>query len=259
MNVRSSPRLSRRRSDEQFGVLATVSRAGAAGTVSGMEIDADHQQTAAALVGRASEVTFAEDPDLWRRRLNRLSGGVLGRHRRWRSAPRTDAPWEDVPSFERVGWRERVALHEDDGVFSVEYHVCRRCRLGWVEYPYTDPRFRRAGLAAAGLAALRAEHADSGLSWHTLGGHGQDSRQFWDRVGETVPGAYRQRERCVHIARPCCSGLPASSSWQQVLSVRRSPQAQHSRKNSPMDIVEFFRARSEEDVRVGRAVFHPAR
>jgi hypothetical protein len=102
-----------------------------------------------------------------------------------------------VPSFEREGWRERIGVLGDDDVFAVQYRVCRRCCLAWVEYPYTDPRFRRAGLASAGLAALRVEHA--GVSWHTLGGHGQDSRGFWNRVGAEVPGGYRQRKRCTHL------------------------------------------------------------
>jgi hypothetical protein len=199
---RLTTRTSRRQGSEHPEPISAHSRApahaGGASTVAVMEINASHRQAAAALAERTGDVTFAADPDLWRRRLHRISKGMLGRHRRVRPAPVTDAPWQDIASYERVGWRERIAIHEGDSVFSVQYRVCLHCRLGWVEAPYTAPSFRRAGLAAAGLAALRAEHA--GLSWHTLGGHGRDSRQFWDRVGEPVPGRYRQRERCVHVA-----------------------------------------------------------
>jgi hypothetical protein len=173
------------------------------GTVTFMEPD-DRRAAAACIVKRTSEVTVATDPDRWGRWLHTISRCKVPRRQRWRPAPRMSAPWQDVPSFERDSWRERVAFDENDVVFSVVYRVCRPCRLAWAEYPYTDPRYRRAGLAAGALAALRAEHTS--LSWHTLGGHGRDSRQFWERVGETVPGAYRQRERCIHIARPCCSG-----------------------------------------------------
>lgn len=44
---------------------------------------------------------------------------------------------------------------------------------------------------------MRLEH--SGLSWHTLGGHFQDSRAFWAAVGTDVPGNYQQRETCPHV------------------------------------------------------------
>ncbi|WP_343973725.1 hypothetical protein [Kribbella koreensis] len=102
-----------------------------------------------------------------------------------------------------MGWRQRAANLEDaanrDGefVFAVDYRVCRRCGLGWVEQPYTIPRYQRAGLASAGLAALRAEFP--GLAWHTLGGHLGESRQFWSTVGAEVPGGYRQGGLCKHV------------------------------------------------------------
>lgn len=163
-----------------------------------MTIDEHHRSEAAALAARSDEVTFAPDPDRWRRLLHQLTRGMLGRHRRWRTPTRTAAPWQDVPSFEREGWRERIAALGDDDVFAVEYRVCRRCRLAWVEIPYTDPRYRRAGLATAGLAALRVEHP--GVSWRTLGRHGHDSREFWNRLGENVPGGYQPRKRCEHVA-----------------------------------------------------------
>lgn len=100
-------------------------------------------------------------------------------------------------SGERPGWRERSATLDGQTVFAVDYQVCRRCRLGWVEQPYTDPYVQRCGLAGAGLAALRIEHP--GLSWHTLGGHFSDSRAFWTAVGTGVPGGYERRPLCSHV------------------------------------------------------------
>jgi len=59
----------------------------------------------------------------------------------------------------------------------VDYQICRRRGLGWVEQPYTGPRYQRCGLAAAGLAALRPEYSD--LERHTLGGHfSRDTEPF---------------------------------------------------------------------------------
>ncbi|MGH3769688.1 MAG: hypothetical protein ACRDTX_31845, partial [Pseudonocardiaceae bacterium] len=63
--------------------------------------------------------------------------------------------------------------------------LCHRCRLGWVEEPYTLPPYQRCGECP-------------GLSWHTLGGHFRDSRAFWDAVGADVPGSYQQRPLCPH-------------------------------------------------------------
>jgi hypothetical protein len=82
-------------------------------------------------------------------------------------------------------------------VFAVDYQICRRCRRGWVEQPYTVERYQRCGLASAGLAALRADHP--GLSWHTLGGHRHASRPFWAAAGTGVPGGYQQRDVCAHV------------------------------------------------------------
>ncbi|MBW0115665.1 hypothetical protein I4J48_10410 [Pseudonocardia sp. KRD-169] len=67
-----------------------------------------------------------------------------------------------------------------------------------MEQPYTTPEYQRCGLAAAGLAALRAEHP--GFAWHTLGGHLADSRAFWAAVGAGVEGGYQQRYVCVHVS-----------------------------------------------------------
>jgi len=60
------------------------------------------------------------------------------------------------------------------------------------------PAYQRRGLAAAGLAALRAEHP--GFARHTLGGHIDGSPAFWNTVGADVPGGYRQRGVCPHIS-----------------------------------------------------------
>ncbi|MER6393522.1 hypothetical protein ABT236_34305 [Streptomyces sp. NPDC001523] len=111
--------------------------------------------------------------------------------------PELDTPWQDTVSAERTGWRQRAANLYDEFAFSVDYQVCRRCRLGWVEQPYTMPEYERCGLASAGLAALRIEHP--GMAWHTLGGHLAESKAFWAAVGADVPGGYQQRRICPHI------------------------------------------------------------
>jgi hypothetical protein len=142
----------------------------------------------------------------WREVLLRLTRGRWGRLPGWHDVPPVDMPWEDTVSSERPGWRTRAAtLHgfpaigreREECPFAVDYQICRRCRLGWVEQPYTPPPYQRRGLAAAGLAALRAEHP--GLSWHTLGGHIDGSPAFWTRAGAGVPGGYQPRGVCGHV------------------------------------------------------------
>ncbi|MEU8328538.1 hypothetical protein [Micromonospora sp. NPDC048839] len=102
---------------------------------------------------------------------------------------------------ERIGWRMRAANlrgHDpddasvrDEFVFEADYQICHRCRIGWVEQPHALPAYRRRGLAAAGLAALRRENAC--YDWHTLGGYIDGSPAFWDTIGADVPGGYRPR------------------------------------------------------------------
>ena len=119
----------------------------------------------------------------------------------WSTRSNLNTPWRDTISPLRTGWRSRAGYlpGEDGPAFAVCYNVCRRCRLGWVEEPYTLDPYQRRGLATAGLAAIRADHP--GLSWHTLGGHLRDSRPFWEMVGIDVPGGYQQRARCPHITQ----------------------------------------------------------
>jgi hypothetical protein len=105
--------------------------------------------------------------------------------------------WHDTTSDERPGWRERAAYIDGEPAFAVDYQLCRRCRLGWVEQPYTDPLYQRCGLASSALTALRAEHP--GLSWHTLGGHLTESQPFWTAVGASAAGTYQQRQLCAHL------------------------------------------------------------
>jgi hypothetical protein len=81
-------------------------------------------------------------------------------------------------------------------VFRVDYQVCHRCRLGWVEQPSTVAEYRRCGLATAALAALRSENPE--IEWHTLGGHLADSVPFWVSAGAGIPGGYTQRDPCPH-------------------------------------------------------------
>jgi hypothetical protein len=113
-----------------------------------------------------------------------VSRGRFGRERGWPVIPDLGTPWQDTVSAERPGFRQRAAYLHGDHVFGMDYHTCRRCGLGWVEQPYTEEPFRRCGVAAAALAALRAEYP--GLSWHTLGGHFQNR----NHSGPMPPGEY---------------------------------------------------------------------
>lgn len=162
-----------------------------------MAID-DDMQAAVRLAGQAHEVGRASGREPWRQALRWISRGRLGRPRGWPVIPRLGTPWQDTISPERMGWRQRAANLHGEFVFAVDYQTCRRCGLGWVEQPHTEPGYRRCGLAAAGLAAVRAEHP--GLAWHTLGGHFAESRAFWSSVGAEVPGGYQQRLLCRHVS-----------------------------------------------------------
>lgn len=151
------------------------------------------------LAEHAREVGRAPSRDHpWREALWWITRGRLGRRPVWSAWPlSTTTPWRDGASAERRGWRTRTAYLHDEFAFRVDYQICHRCWLGWVEQPFTAPRFQRCGLASAALAALRAEHPY--LSWHTLGGHARKSRQFWAVVGADVLGGYQQRQLCPHV------------------------------------------------------------
>lgn len=158
------------------------------------------------LIASTGQVGRLSGREPWRELLLRLTGGRWPRRRGWPVVPRLATPWQDTVSAERPGWRMRAANlrgHGDDGLerdefaFEVDYQLCRRCRIGWVEQPYTLDAYRRRGLAAAGLAALRAENP--GFTWYTLGGHIDGSPVFWDAVGADVPGGYRPRRVCQHV------------------------------------------------------------
>ncbi|MGW0704033.1 hypothetical protein ACWD0A_33035 [Streptomyces sp. NPDC002867] len=158
----------------------------------------DDRKAAKRLAGQAHEVGRVSGQRRWRKMLQRVSRGRLGRRSGWTSVPRLDTPWQDTISAERGDdWRQRAANLDGDFAFSVDYQVCRRCRLGWVEQPYTLPEYQRCGLASAGLAALRIDVP--GLAWHTLGGHLRDSVGFWVAIGADVPGGYQQRSLCAHV------------------------------------------------------------
>jgi hypothetical protein len=158
----------------------------------------DKAQAAQRLAAQAHEVGRVSGRKLWREALQWISGGRLGQSQVRPIVPVLSTPWQDTISGERIGWRQRAANLDGETVFAVDYEICRRCRLGWVEQPYTDPDYQRCGLASTGLAVLRAEHP--GLSWHTLGGHFSDSRAFWAAVGAGVPGGYQQRQLCPHVS-----------------------------------------------------------
>jgi hypothetical protein len=155
------------------------------------------RQAARALAVQANDVAWATDGTHWKRLLRAISSGRWGRQTSGWTVIRLDAPWQDTPSTERPGWRERAANLAGDVAFAVDYTLCPRCQLGWVEGPYTAEEYQRCGLATAGLETLRLEHPD--LSWHTLGGHFQDSQDFWAAIGQGVPGGYQQRDTCPHL------------------------------------------------------------
>jgi hypothetical protein len=134
--------------------------------------------------------TLAQSPAVDNSRKVRPANG-------WTAVPQLATPWQDTISAERPGWRQRAANLDDEFAFAVDYQICRRCRLGWVEQPHTLQRYHRCGLATAGLAALRAEHP--GPAWHTLGGHLGGSQPFWAAVGTDVPGGYQQHSPCPHV------------------------------------------------------------
>jgi GNAT superfamily N-acetyltransferase len=113
--------------------------------------------------------------------------------------PRLDTPWQDTVSGRYFGWRCREAVLQGEFAFAVEYVICRTCRIGWVDNPYTAEEYQGHGLGSAGLRALREENPD--LEWYTGSGHLSHSRPFWQVVGQRVPGGYRPRDLCDHLAR----------------------------------------------------------
>lgn len=163
--------------------------------MSGVTID-DDMQAALRLAGQVHEVGRVSGREPLREALRWISGRRLGRRNGWPVVPELGTPWHDTISG-RPGWRQRAANLDGESAFEVDYQICRRCQLGWVEKPYTLPQYQRCGLATAGLAALRAEYP--GLAWHTVGGYLRDSREFWIAVGTGIPGGYQQRPCCPHI------------------------------------------------------------
>ena len=152
------------------------------------------------LIAQAGTVARASGQHPLRSLLIKMSRGRHGRRHGWPVVPDLGTPWQDTISGERSGWRARSAwVNGIDFAFSVDYQICRRCHVAWVELPHTEPRYQRCGLATAGLEALRNENP--GLSWHTLGGHFPYARGFWQSVGAEVQGGYVQREPCSHIAK----------------------------------------------------------
>lgn len=164
-------------------------------------VDRDRDELIRRLVASANQVVWVSGRRPARELLQWISRGRLGRPVGWPQVSRLASPWQDTISGERVGWRQRAAndLADLDGdfAFAVDYQVCRACATGWVDQPYTRDDLRRGGLAVAGLAALRRDHP--GLTWHTLGGHLSDARQFWAAAGDGVPGGYQQRSLCQHL------------------------------------------------------------
>ncbi|SEM21387.1 hypothetical protein SAMN05414137_120191 [Streptacidiphilus jiangxiensis] len=158
----------------------------------------EERRAARALVSQADSVGRDSGREPLRAVLQWLTRGRLGRRQGPYISPDLGTPWQDTPSHRR-GWRWRAVYLEGEPVFEVDYVVCSRCCLGWVEQPATHEPFQRLGLAAAGLTRLRVENP--GLSWHTLGGHLVYAVPFWNAIGTGVPGSYQQRELCPHVVR----------------------------------------------------------
>jgi hypothetical protein len=157
----------------------------------------DDRLAAQRLAEQAHDVVRYPGGEPFREALKWLSRGRWGRRRGWPVLPEPDSPWQDTVCSERDGWRTRRAnLPDEPSVFAVDYVICRRCGLGWVEGPSTHPDYQRCGLAGAGLAALRDEYP--GIGWYTLGGHFIESRPFWSTVSTGVPGGYEQQSLCAH-------------------------------------------------------------
>lgn len=107
-----------------------------------MTID-DDRRAAVCLASQAHEVGRASGRVLWREALQWVSGGRFGRLRGWPDVPQLNTPWQDTISPERIGWRQRAANLLGESAFAVDYRICRRCRIGWVEQPYTLPQYQR--------------------------------------------------------------------------------------------------------------------
>jgi hypothetical protein len=92
----------------------------------------------------------------------------------------------------------------------VDFQICRPCKLGWVEQPYTDRRISGADSPQRPCAPCASSILV--LAGTILGGHFRDSEPFWSAVGINVPGGYEQRKVCPHRpppVEPGCSGLAA--------------------------------------------------
>lgn len=165
----------------------------------------EDRQAARELAALATTQVGWTSRDRLRRALIGVSRGRLGRRHDWPAIPVLGTPWQDNPSVRGIRWRERAAYLNGQPAFSVDYQVCCRCRVGWVEEPGTEDGYERCGLAAAGLAALRAEHP--GLAWHTAGNHMPGSEPFWKAVASGVSGGYARRDICPHRA-PRAGGKP---------------------------------------------------
>jgi len=159
-------------------------------------VEPEDRRAAEQLAAQALEqVERVSGRDPWRAVLRWLTGGRLGRRAGWPVVPALGTPWQDTISPERPGWRRRAAyLHggddQDEGfVFAVDYWVRRRCQMGWVEHPYTVPRYERCGVASAGLAALRAEHPGVMSGWVPSCNERQGGDAQWSDMVATVSSA----------------------------------------------------------------------
>ena len=155
-----------------FGKPRDVGAIGCLGTVFGMG-SADEREETRAPAAQAGTVAWAPEGTPWKRLLRAISGGRWGHQPTGWTVIRLDAPWQDTPSSERPGWRERAANLADSVAFAVDYIVCVSCGRGWVEQPYTMEKYQRCGLAAAG----QAQTAGLGQGCITVGHEGLPGRR----------------------------------------------------------------------------------
>ena len=69
----------------------------------------DERQQARALAAQARDAAWAADDTAWQQVLRAISGARWGWPPTGLTLIRLDAPWQDTPSSERPGWRERAA------------------------------------------------------------------------------------------------------------------------------------------------------
>jgi hypothetical protein len=78
----------------------------------------------------------------------------------------------------------------------LDYRICRRCKLGWIESPYTPPRYQRCGLASAAWPRCDVSIlCCRGTPWAATSAHHARSELGWAPVQD----GYQQRPMCPRV------------------------------------------------------------